>query len=112
MIFQYTDEQAQEDGVLVKIGGPDRVSRNVFDLVSEQAKGNVAPYFTTWLSLYGKEARRIFDHNIGQGLWYGALLCAPVPVLRPMTGPVGQEVSVWIMPNEQGGLTLMLPEDY
>jgi hypothetical protein len=105
VISTYTDKQAVEDGVLVAVSDKDRVTRAAFDFLcklhpcDDQAKQDamVADYVVhVLLAQHGREARRIYDHNIGGGIF----------------SFYQSQKRMWIIPNEIGGLTLMFPEDY
>jgi len=110
VVSQYTDAQACDDGFLVAIAAKDRVSRAVWDyLCSRVPLDNVKPedidakrhdhaLFTSgrMVSQNALEARRVYEQNIGGGIF--TLI------------ELGRKF--WIMPNELGGVTLMFPEDY
>ena len=113
VISTYTDQQAIDDGVLVAIGKENRVTRAVWNMLILRAEhtldASLAPdafkqrcdAYALHLSdglvqAHGKEARRVYEQNIGGGIF--SLI------------QFGHKL--WIIPNEQGGLTLMFPEDY
>jgi hypothetical protein len=115
VVFRYTDAQAVEDGVLVKTGKTDRVTRPVFEWFAECA--SVSPEMgqaerDSWadvqssalISKYGDRARKVYDENIGGGI-------LKIRMCREF-GSSSSARTLWLMPNENGGLTLMFPEDY
>ena len=145
VIHSYTDEQAVDDGVLVKVGPRDRVTRAVWDFFVQHAPlGLMAPQhwpvdLGRWVGALGTEqerdtkaaalalgimmihaaaARRVYEQNIGGGIWKcravvrnGVL--ARLEVDAEHARPPGAEgTTLWLMPNELGGLTLLFPEDY
>lgn len=57
----------------------------------------------------GSTARRVYDENINGGIHKVHAICQN-EVLAEL-GYAGGTV-LWILPNENGGLTLMFPEDY
>ena len=105
VVSRYTDKQAVDDGVLVAVSAKDRVTRNAWSYLGGQLErtdddssgdaiaGDLAlRYFRE----FGLEAIRVYEHNIGGGIFSFDVL--------------GRKM--WIIPNELGGLTLMFPEDY
>ena len=72
-----------------------------------------------------QQATRIYEENIGGGIWTGYIQQGAGDVITGFdltdsltsiggdgrTHSVGDR-RVWLIPNEQGGLTLMFPEDY
>jgi hypothetical protein len=117
VISTYTDAQAVEDGFLVAVGNGNRVTAAAWAWLEEVAQeygggsppanwpvslllwfgGNVALALAVGLiEVNAAAARRIYEENIGGGIWNGEYL--------------GK--TVWLIPNELDGLTLMFPEDY
>ena len=116
VVYSYTDGQACEDGVLVPLTGNDRVTCAVFDTMAEHSDPGTAYTFAKfWLSVHGNYARKVYDENIGGGVWIGALKNdKSLEIHCWQSGkdlPVGFS-TVWILPNELGGMTLMFPSDY
>jgi hypothetical protein len=112
LVSSYTDEQAVEDGFLVELGGNDRATRALYeylrgleittppdrvvvDLLSFM-RDSALGILKGLVGTYGREARRIYEENVGGGIWTTELL--------------GK--TVWVIPNELGGMTAMFPEDY
>lgn len=140
VIFAYTDDQAVEDGTLIAIDGKNRVTSTVFGFLARHLQKEpptrwpveLLTYFgskspedraraAAWglVTTYGDEARRIYDRNIGGGIWRAKAVVAngrirelaPEPDMP--TGAADAEVrTLWLMPNEVGGLTLLFPDDY
>lgn len=69
------------------------------------------------IGIVGREsetARRIYENNEGGGIHtLNVAVASDDEILgllpRPLTGGT---VTMWLIPNELGGITLMLPEDY
>ncbi len=57
----------------------------------------------------GKTARKVYDEKIGGGIFsiFAKLKNEKLAELSPVDG-----TKLWLLPNENGGLTLMFPEDY
>lgn len=157
VISRYTDEQAVDDGVLVRLNARDRVTRAVWDfLVEHQPAGPKPPdcwpvdlfaWFgakkptmpddpvaarmyrdirakamaTGLIGAHGQAARRVYEQNIGGGIWKGYALVGrfnaldrfarDLPEKRILERDVLSPTTLWLIPNEQGGLTLLFPED-
>jgi hypothetical protein len=93
-ISVYTDKQALEDGLLVAFPGPgrvNRITRAVFDHFTRE----MGPGVTDVTPLTGA-IRAILELAPNDGWRTGTY----------------QGKSLWLIPNEIGGLTLMFPEDY
>ena len=142
VIYRYTDTQAQDDGILVALNGRDRMTRTVFDYFVKHVPDGPKPpggwpveimgwfkrskndpvrdAFNRAVALakglvggYGAEARRIYDENIGGGVFKLAVLLANDKLSGLTAGAAANEGTLlWLMPNELGGMTLMFPEDY
>ena len=118
-ISTYGDAQAVDDGALVAVSERDRVTCNAFGWMQDnignsdtppnrwpvnlfpwcRAKDAGARAVAAAQGLIGEEAntaRRIYEGNIGGGIhtWEHS----------------GK--TFWLIPNEVGGVTLMVPEDY
>lgn len=139
LISVYTDAEAIEDGGLVAITRIDRVTRAVFDFLSEFAPPDAQPpanwpvdlmkWFRTrnrddkaaamaigLISTRGREAKKVYEENIGGGIYQvwavvdgarGKLNC-----LAEADPNLGGARKLWLMPNENGGFTLLFPSDY
>ena len=98
VIYEYTDRQALEDGVLVAVpdGRVNRASRAVFD------------FFTA--SMASTLPAPVIDVT--------RLMAAIRSMLNLEANPDGWRIgtyegkTLWLVPNEVDGLTLMFPEDY
>lgn len=67
------------------------------------------------ISTHASQARRVYEENIGGGVYKlfaherdGVLDELKAGTLEPFAG----DSVLWLMPNENGGITLMFPEDY
>lgn len=113
IIFSYTDADAQEDGLLVAIDRKNRVTRAVFDFLTEAAPHGAKPPDRWPVDLFGwfrakdnteegrmakavalakgligshePQARKVYDENIGGGIWtaYAPLLKGELVALVP-----------------------------
>lgn len=100
IIIEYTDQQALEDGVLVAIpgeGGVNRVTRAVFDHFTQAVGSSPITGSVTNVTSLMDAIRAVLHLPPDEGGW--------------RTGK-HQDRELWLVPNEVGGLTLMLPEDY
>jgi hypothetical protein len=73
---------------------------------------------------YGPEATRVYRENVGGGIWKGKLLVVGKKIVALAPWPASEDWpeetgnvdlwhrSLWLLPNEIGGMTLMLTEDY
>ena len=98
-ISTYTDQQALADGVLVAVpgdGGVNRVTRAVFDHFAESLGTSPITGPVANITPLTDAIRAMLQIESNDG-W--------------RTG-VHQGKELWLIPNEVGGLTLMLPEDY
>ena len=138
-ISVYTDDQAVDDGALVAINRKDRVTRPVFEYLAvatpEEAqppscwpvdmmrwfraktKDDKALALAVGLILgRGQIARRIYEHNTGGGIWTAWAVSKDGTLVQlSETEPQLKDYEIrklWLLPNEQGGMTLMFPEDY
>lgn len=123
IISSYTDEDAVNDGMLWPVAPLDRLTDNLgrklqnaqgYDLTMQDVLAGARHWIKTW----GAQARRIYDMNLDGGIWVGTLHFNEQgrwTRLEPNTRQT-QDTSiasrVWMIPNELGGMTLMLPEDY
>ncbi len=100
VISTYTDQQAIEDGVLIAIhgdGGVNRVTRAVFDHFAKSMGSSSITGPVTNIGPVMEAIRAVLNVAPDEGGWR-----------------VGnyQGKTLWLVPNEIGGLTLMFPEDY
>lgn len=96
-ISVYTDAQALEDGVLVSVPGEGRVNRVTRAVFDHFVKPIGDPQYNVMDILPMTEAIRVM------------LTIAPDDGWRVFEY---QGVTLWLIPNEVRGLTLMFPEDY
>ena len=66
------------------------------------------------ISTHAKQATRVYEENIGGGIY--KLFAVESPdgrQITDLTADQGENKTVlWLLPNENGGITLMFPEDY
>ena len=113
VISTYTDGDALEDGFLVPLNKRDRVTRALFDwLCSALPEGPKPP--SNWpveiMRWFGDKSPEMRAAALAGGLigTFGRRAA-----LHPLPDIAGApERWLWLLPNENGGLTLMLPEDY
>ncbi len=139
-IFTYTDQEAVDDGVLVPLNKTDRVTRAVWDYFEARTGSRTPPlrwplgnspramypysdpqdmFWRTsaltsgLIEKYADSARDVYAQNIGGGVWFASLEATETEItaLRPGMKTEGA-VTLWLLPNELGGVTLMFPEDY
>ena len=100
VISTYTDQQAIEDGVLVAIpgdSGVNRITRAVFDHFAEPMGSSPITGPVTDIGRVMEAIRAMLKIAPDEAGW--------------RTGDY-QGKTLWLVPNEIGGLTLMFPEDY
>ena len=100
VISRYTDRQAVADGVLVPVSGPggvNRVTRAVFDHFTQLLGDSPVTGPVTDITKLMDAIR--------------AMVNIPPDADRWRTGAY-QDKTLWLVPNEIGGRTLMFPEDY
>lgn len=148
VISAYSDEQAVEDGFLHPLASctNNRVTQALTVWLEEHIPDGAIDcwpvplgYFTAEGTLakalcladgvatvHEHAARRIYDENIGGGIWFAwAVLGTDDKLARLFEGecPTGatklreddgptRARRLWLIPNELGGVTLMFPEDY
>ena len=98
-IYTYTDQQAVEDGLLVAIAGPgrvNRVTRAVFDHFTEPMGTSPITGPVTDISTLMDAVRTILQSELNDGWRIGTY----------------RDKTLWLVPNEVNGFTLMFPEDY
>ncbi|HYR88502.1 MAG TPA: hypothetical protein VE422_30765 [Terriglobia bacterium] len=99
VVFEYSDEQAIEDGVLVAVseGKVNRVTRTVFDHFTKSATEPAGTESEIDIEPLREVIHAILQVPPDEDGW------------RKLTY---REKELWLLPNEIGGLTLMLPDDY
>ncbi len=140
VISTYTDTQACEDGILVAINPKDRVSRALWEyLVTHAPAGSQPPNrwpvdLMGWfqaktadnkalamskgiISTHAKQAKRVYEENIGGGIYkLFSLESLDGQRIAGLLAEAPQEEYkysvLWLIPNENGGITLLFPEDY
>lgn len=98
-IYVYTDGQAVQDGLLVAIAGPgrvNRVTRAVFDHFTEPMGTSPITDPVTDISTLMDAVRTILEAELNDGWRIGTY----------------RDKTLWLVPNEVNGFTLMFPEDY
>jgi hypothetical protein len=96
-ISTYNDRQALEDGVLVEVpgdGGVNRVTRAVFD---------------EYVKPIGDPRHNVLNITMLMDAIRAMLKIEPDDGWRV---GVHEGKTLWLIPNEVGGLTLMFPDDY
>ncbi len=103
-IFEYTDRQAVEDGVLVDISGLGLPTLNgrPINRMTGTLYGELEPFVKA-------EAAR-FDGNERAAL--ASILRTKLEMRRASDDMYVVPPGLWVMPNEVGGFTFMKPEDY
>lgn len=130
IVYAYTDENAVQDGVLVPLSDTNRVTSAVFVHLQDTATSKEVPrnwplvghaqamypytqHKPEWRAYalaqalaehYGVKAKEVWD----AGEVWAAALDGDLK-LRP--GSKDGEYTLWLLPNELGGVTLMFPED-
>ena len=99
VIFAYTDAEAVRDGVLVAIrhGPVNRVTRAVFDHFTASMGSSPATGPVTDVSRLMRAVATMLELEADGDGW--------------RTGSCDGK-TLWLTPNEVGGLTLMFPEDW
>ena len=100
VISEYTDRQAVEDGVLVRVdgvGGVNRVTKAVFDHFAKRLGSSSITGPVIDITPVMDAIRTMAKIAADGGGWH--------------TGTY-QGKKLWLVPNEVNGLTLMFPEDY
>lgn len=107
LIFNYSSEQGLEDGFLVE-PFPERypklyLTRTLFSEIEAVSDGRTFEQKAIPLIMdVVMEARRRVEESRNSG--------KPVDTLIILEGTVAG--TVWATPNDAGGLTIMMPEDY
>lgn len=129
-VVAYTDQQAIAEGELVALDAVDRVSRAVWDFLTNHITSRNVPHnwpmSTEQAAKYPyslakakllcaglinqyREAAKILKDNDSQ--WFAALDHTNDQILGLRPGSAGM-ATLWLSPNELGGMTLMFPSDY
>ena len=138
VISRYSDDQAVEDGVLVELTARDRMTSNCLAWLEENIPVDGSPPnnwpvpLFDWIGARGDKTRRAICAAKGLVGSFSISYCERQPdqswaghamyaganrigqLLRPdaKRGDRATYKVLWIHPNECGGVTLMLPEDY
>jgi hypothetical protein len=118
VVFRYTDQQAVDDGVLVAVAPKDRVSRAAWEYLASNSPDqdrevrdkHATAFVLGLIANRGKDARRVYEQNTDGGIYQVWIHIDGAGIYA--FANQGQGKRMWLMPNEQGGLTLMFPEDY
>jgi hypothetical protein len=120
VIYSYGDDVAVEDGILVAVSKIDRVTIAAWVWLEAQLAthhGDEVPddepraTATTWIAEHRKRAAEVWNENIGGGVFQ---LAYDSKAMRVIAIDPHDEMSgsLWLIPNEVGGMTLMFPSDY
>jgi hypothetical protein len=136
VVSTYSDGQACEDGMLVAINPKDRVSRAVWEYLAEHAPKGAKPPNNWPVDLMGwflaksaddkalamssalirthaAAAERIYSENTDGGIFKLFGIYDEAGVLTELSTATSLiACTFWLVPNENGGITLMFPEDY
>ena len=124
VIYSYGDDQAVEDGVLVRLTPVDRVTIAAWVWLEAQLAahhGDEVPddepraTAAAWIAEHSTEARRVWDKNIGGGVYQLRTGYEGNTWRSFHTTDEAEDVDItrlWLIPNEVGGMTLMFPSDY
>lgn len=106
VVFTYSDADALRDGVLIAISAVHRATRAVWDYVYDECTdrtleepkrlNSTRAQITSLVNSLESIAKEIWDKNIDGGI--------------ATTMHFGKKM--WLIPNENDGMTLMFPEDY
>jgi hypothetical protein len=160
VISTYTDAQACDDGVLIALNAKDRVTRTVWEWLTEKAPKTRQPPnrwpvdMMGWfgatsikkdeaqklIAKHGKDAQkvldriiadrkaaalsrglisanrqqatRVYNENIDGGIFKAQVLenNGQIESLTDISSLIN--TTLWLVPNENDGITLMFPEDY
>jgi hypothetical protein len=103
VISSYTDQDALEDGTLIAYHGPGGINRLTHDVYA-QFTYEMGPGVTDVTALHqAMESMLTLEPEIEY--------IATVEVDHRRKGTYRGK-TLWLLPNEVGGLTLMFPEDY
>lgn len=139
IVSTYTDAEAIEDGTLVALNKKDRVTRALFDFLVEFAPADARPpadwpvEMLRWfrardrddkaiamagglIGKYERQAKKVYEENIGGGIFQVWAVVdtkrAKLNCLLEADPNLGGARKLWLIPNENGGITAMFPEDY
>ena len=137
VISTYTDAQAVEDGVLVKLWAADRCTRAVWEWLCEHLEADQTPegwplpLLACWeastaarralaalgglIARYEQQARTTYEENRDGGILTLYVVeddDGRIRALRLGEDPSEPSRTLWLIPNEVGGLTVLFPEDY
>jgi len=140
VISSYTDTEAVDDGVLVAVNTKDRVTRTVFEFLAadgvldphdppnrwpidligyiraKDGDGRALAAVRGLIGTHANEASKVYDR---EGIWTAKLKVKDGKAESLVNGfPDPKEadgdpntLTLWLIPNENGGVTLMFPED-
>lgn len=135
VISTYGDEQMLEDGNSVAVTQQDRVIRTVWDwMVERLPEGNAPPdrwpvEMMGWFQAKTRDdkalaaskaliddwrvqATRVWEENIDGGVFKLYAESKGESISRLKETGTDDDVVLWLIPNEVGGITLMFPSDY
>jgi hypothetical protein len=133
IISTYSDAQALADGVLISAGKGDRITAAVWSWLEQNANGPNPPnrwpvpteYFHAKdnkgramamakgiLSKYFKNAIDTYNRNINGGIFRLWARESGLKIFGLSDTEIADGRVLWVMPNENNGVTLMFPDDY
>lgn len=114
-IYTYTDEQAVDDGYLVKqnINGKDITGHRITRSAYEELKAHYASQYLEYddaqfISFFSNEAFVLASYAVKKWADGGILKTD----FNFRVGEYDHSKILWYVPNELGGVTVMKPEDY
>lgn len=135
VISSYTDDQAVDDGVLVKVTKRDRVTRAAWEWLGKTLPEKGAPpsYWAVdlmgWcrakspderalaaarglIGAHARRAREVHEQNLDGGILTLIAVERQGRIVRLLESDQAEGTKLWLMPNDNGGVTLMFPSDY
>lgn len=104
---------------------PGQVADPAPSLIGDDARAKLAfDMISGIVRDYGPPAAHVYNENLDGGIWKAKLIMLGDDIIALAPWPASKDwpeetnniklwsVSLWLMPNEIGGMTLMFPEDY
>lgn len=134
MISTYTDAQAVEDGTLVAVTRKDRVTRAVWNWLIESLPESPKPpdcwpvEMMGWfraksaddralaaarglIGMHGTRAHEVYEKNLDGGIFTLVATERDGKIDSLLAFGVEPAKTLWLLPNENDGVTLLFPED-